>query len=40
MKVVLDANVFVSAAIQNGASHRIVQDWLAGRARFEGRDVP
>ena len=25
MRVVLDTNVFVSAAIQNGASHRIVQ---------------
>ena len=35
VKVVLDANVFVSAAIQNGASHRIVQSWLAGTARFE-----
>lgn len=35
MKVVLDANVFVSAAIQNGASHRIVQAWLAGGARFD-----
>lgn len=35
MKVVLDANVFVSAVIQNGASHRIVQDWLAGVALFD-----
>lgn len=35
MKVILDANVFVSAAIQNGASHRIVQSWLAGTASFE-----
>lgn len=35
MKVVLDANVFVSAVIQNGASHRIVQDWLAGMALFD-----
>ena len=25
MRVVLDTNIFVSAAIQNGASHRIVQ---------------
>jgi uncharacterized protein len=35
VRVVLDANVFVSAVIQNGASHRIVQDWLAGVARFD-----
>jgi putative PIN family toxin of toxin-antitoxin system len=33
--VVLDANVFVSAAIQRGASHRIVQSWLTGMAPFE-----
>ncbi|NQV98026.1 MAG: putative toxin-antitoxin system toxin component, PIN family [Acidimicrobiaceae bacterium] len=31
MKVVLDANIFVSAAIQNGPSHRIIQEWLQGR---------
>jgi uncharacterized protein len=30
MRVVLDANVFVSGAIQKGASFRIVQRWLAG----------
>ena len=30
MRVVLDANVFVSGAIQKGASFRIVQGWLAG----------
>ena len=35
MKVVIDANVFVSAAIQRGASHRIVMSWLAGVAEFE-----
>lgn len=35
MLVVLDANVFVSAAIQRGASHRIVQSWLTGAASFE-----
>lgn len=29
MEVVLDANVFVSGAIQKGASFRIVQRWLA-----------
>jgi putative PIN family toxin of toxin-antitoxin system len=28
VKVVLDANVFVSAAIARGPSHRIVQKWL------------
>ena len=28
MKVVIDANVFISAAIQIGPSHRIVQEWL------------
>lgn len=32
VRVVLDANVFVSAAIQRGASYRIVQRWLAGDA--------
>ena len=30
MRVVLDANVFVSAAIRSGSSHRIVQRWLRG----------
>jgi len=35
MKVILDANVFVSAAIQRGASYRIVQNWLGGSADFE-----
>lgn len=34
MRVVLDTNVFVSAAISNGAPHRILQDWLV-RRRFE-----
>ena len=28
MRVVLDANVFVSAATQKGPAHRIVLDWL------------
>jgi putative PIN family toxin of toxin-antitoxin system len=28
MKVVIDANVFISAAIQKGPSHRIIQEWL------------
>ena len=35
MRVVLDANVWVSAAIQSGSSHRIVQRWLAGTESFE-----
>ena len=34
MQVVLDANVLVSAAISEGPSHRIVQDWLR-RQPFE-----
>lgn len=35
MRVIIDANVFVSAAIQRGASHRLVQHWLSGRADFD-----
>lgn len=35
MLVVIDANVFVSAAIQRGASHRIIESWLSGSADFE-----
>jgi predicted nucleic acid-binding protein len=31
MRVVLDANVLVSAAISKGPSHRIVQAWLRDR---------
>lgn len=31
MRVVLDTNVFVSAAISDGAPHRILQKWLAHR---------
>lgn len=31
----IDANVFVSAAIQRGASHRIVTSWLAGTAEIQ-----
>lgn len=30
MRVVLDANVLVSAAIRTGPSHRVVQAWLQG----------
>ena len=26
----VDANIFVSAAIQHGPSHRIIQEWLQG----------
>ena len=35
MLVVIDANVFVSAAIQRGAPHRIIESWLSGTADFE-----
>lgn len=35
MLVVIDANGFVSAAIQRGASHRIIESWLGGGAEFE-----
>jgi putative PIN family toxin of toxin-antitoxin system len=34
VKVVIDANVFVSAAIQRGASRHLMS-WLAGVAEFE-----
>ena len=34
MRVVLDANVLISAAISRGPSHRIVQAWLQNQ-RFE-----
>ena len=35
MKVVLDANVFVSAAIQKGPSHRIVVAWFGGQSDLD-----
>jgi putative PIN family toxin of toxin-antitoxin system len=35
MRVVLDANVWVSAAIRTGPAHRIVQSWLSGFAAFD-----
>jgi uncharacterized protein len=35
VRVVIDANVYVSAAIQRGASHRIIKSWLSGSADFE-----
>jgi len=31
MRVVLDANVLISAALSRGPSHRIVRGWLRGR---------
>ncbi|HUP75176.1 MAG TPA: putative toxin-antitoxin system toxin component, PIN family [Acidimicrobiales bacterium] len=34
MRVVVDANVFVSAAIRNGPAHRVVMAWLE-REAFE-----
>lgn len=39
MRVVLDTNVFVSAAINTGAPHAIVQNWLQG-ADFEAVVCP
>ena len=30
MKVVIDANVWISAAIRKGPSHVVVERWLAG----------
>ncbi len=35
MRVVIDANVWVSAAIRTGPAHRIVQRWLTGAGDFE-----
>ena len=32
MRIVVDANVFISAAIQHGPSHRIVEAWLEDNA--------
>lgn len=32
MRVVLDANVVISAAISEGPSHRIVRDWLCDQS--------
>lgn len=31
-RVILDANIFVSAAISNGASRRIVEEWMASNS--------
>lgn len=39
MRVVVDANVFVSAAIRNGPSRRIIQAWLE-RDAFEAIVCP
>ncbi len=35
MRVVLDTNIWVSAAIRTGPAHRIVQAWLAGSSSFD-----
>ncbi|MDH3249736.1 MAG: putative toxin-antitoxin system toxin component, PIN family [Acidimicrobiia bacterium] len=35
MRVVLDANIWVSAAIRTGPAHRIVQSWLSASGSFE-----
>lgn len=35
MRLVVDANIWVSAAIRTGLAHRIVQAWLAGSASFD-----
>lgn len=32
MRAVIDANVFVSAAIRTGSSHRVIQAWLENEA--------
>ncbi len=35
VRVVIDANVFVSAAIGRGPSTRLIEQWMSGRASFE-----
>jgi uncharacterized protein len=35
VRVVIDANVFVSAAIGRGPSTRLIDQWLSGQASFE-----
>ena len=35
VRIVIDANVFVSAAIGRGPSTRLIDVWLSGHARFE-----
>ena len=35
VRVVIDANVFVSAAIGRGPSTRLVDQWMSGKASFE-----
>ncbi len=35
VRVVIDANVFVSAAIGRGTSTRLIEQWMSGRASFE-----
>ena len=36
VRVVIDANVFVSAAIGRGPSTRLIDQWMSGQASFEG----
>ena len=35
VRVVIDANVFVSAAIGRGSSTRLIDQWMSGQASFE-----
>ena len=35
VRVVIDANVFVSAAIGRGPSTRLIDQWMSGQASFE-----
>lgn len=35
VRVVIDANVFVSAAIGSGPSTRLINQWMSGQALFE-----
>ena len=35
VRVVIDANVFVSAVIGRGPSTRLIDQWMSGRASFE-----
>jgi uncharacterized protein len=35
VRVVIDANVFVSAAIGRGASTRLIDQWMSGQASYE-----
>ena len=35
VRIVIDANVFVSAAIGRGPSTRLIDLWMSGHSRFE-----